>query len=363
MRALTDAYPASYHEARERFRRQARALGWSLASHSLPSATAGGEALSIDWAATGADDPGRTLMISSGLHGIEGFFGSAVQLAALESIFPDWTVPPGLRVVCVHALNPYGFAERRRFDEQNIDPNRNFKLPHEEYAGCPEEYRRLNDWLNPPSAPGAIDLFRWQAGVVILRYGLPALRQAIAGGQHEYPQGLFFGGHGPSPVFQNYEALWAQWTRKAPRVLHLDIHTGLGRSGEYKLLLDTAIDDDEMEWLSGAFGAEQLSECGGGEVAYQSVGSLGHWCRATYPGRYVYLCAEFGTFGPLKVLAALRAENRAHHFASSSSPALRRAKERLLNAFCPHSRRWRERALRNGLALVRQACGALAETS
>lgn len=363
MPQLTDAFSASYHEARERFRRQARALGWSLERHALDDADRDGEGLSIDWAATGADDPERTLLLSSGLHGVEGFFGSALQLAALESIFPEWEPAPGLRVVCVHALNPYGFAELRRFDEQNIDPNRNFKLPHEEYAGCRKEYRRLNAWLNPPSPPAAIDLFRLQACLVVLRYGLPALRQAIAGGQHEFPQGLFFGGHGPSMVFQNYQALWARWTRNAPRVLHLDIHTGLGRSGEYKLLLDTEIDSDEMQWLSAAFGREQLADCGGGEVAYQSVGSLGHWCRAISAGQYLYLCAEFGTFGPLTVLGALRAENRAHHFADPSSPAFRRAKDRLLTAFCPRSPAWREKALRNGLTLIGQARDACSDTS
>ncbi len=61
-----------------------------------------------------------------GLHGVEGFFGSAVQLACLE----HWlsAEAPSVKYVFLHGLNPYGFAWRRRFDENNVDPNRNFLL-------------------------------------------------------------------------------------------------------------------------------------------------------------------------------------------------------------------------------------------
>ena len=71
MQDLTDAYSTGYHEARERFQCQARAADWSLERHTLPSTDAEGAALSIDWAAMGADHPEQTLILSSGLHGID----------------------------------------------------------------------------------------------------------------------------------------------------------------------------------------------------------------------------------------------------------------------------------------------------
>lgn len=359
-----DAYPADYFEARDRFCRQAQCIDWSPGSLSLQQQSSENmSALSIDWAATGAEDPSRTLIVSSGLHGVEGFFGSAVQLRALESIFTRWTPPDGLRVVFVHALNPFGFANRRRVDDQNIDPNRNFKLPQVEHTGSAEQYRRMNHWLNPPSAPARIDLFRWQACIAILRHGLPTLKQAVAGGQHDYPRGLFYGGRERSTVFRDFDALWADWTRKAARVLHIDLHTGLGRFADYKLLIDYGIDADESLWLSEGFGEDRLDAGDSTGIAYRAGGNLGRWCRATYDsGRYLYLCAEFGTYGPLAVLGALRAENRAHFYSAPSSPAYARAKERMMNAFCPRDPGWRATALRNGLSLVNQALRALADT-
>lgn len=361
----TAFYSADYDEARRRFRDAAAKIGWSLGSHAVPQGSDESPTpLSIDWATHGPDSPDQTLIVSSGLHGVEGFFGSALQLAALDSVFSGWTPPEGLRVVFVHALNPYGFANRRRVDEQNIDPNRNFMLPYEEYAGCSEHYRRLNHMLNPASAPPAIDLFWCRACVAVLRYGLPTLKQALAAGQYEFPQGLFFGGRESSAVARSFEGLWTDWTCAAPRVLHLDVHTGLGRPAEYKLLLNSVVDDDELQWLRSAFGGETVETADETVTAYQASGGLGHWCRASYDaGSYLYLCAEFGTRGPLTVLGALRAENRAHHFAARTSVSYIRAKERLVDAFCPRSVGWRASALHNGLSLVDCAWKSLADTS
>ncbi len=70
----------------------------------------------------------RALVISSGLYGVEGLFGSAVQLALLERYLPDYRLPPDLAIVIIHILNPFGCAWYRRWNEDNIDLNRNFLL-------------------------------------------------------------------------------------------------------------------------------------------------------------------------------------------------------------------------------------------
>ena len=86
----------------------------------------------------------RPSSISSGIHGVEGFFGSAVQLAFLDSLPPNWQPPPGTKFILLHALNPFGFAWRRRFNEENVDLNRNFLLPEEAYSGAPPSERSLS---------------------------------------------------------------------------------------------------------------------------------------------------------------------------------------------------------------------------
>ncbi len=54
----------------------------------LGSTGPGGEDLTIDIGWFGARDPARVLVHSSGLHGIEGYAGSAIQLQWLREGMP-----------------------------------------------------------------------------------------------------------------------------------------------------------------------------------------------------------------------------------------------------------------------------------
>src|SRR6185503_8493082 len=129
------------------------------------------------------------LVHSSGLHGVEGFAGSAIQLQLLDNL-P--ALAPDTALVLVHILTPYGMAWLRRVNENNVDLNRNFR-GDEPYSGAPPAYAKLNSFLNPASPPSA-DLYYAKAVFLILRYGMAALKQSVVGGQYEYPKGLFFGG-------------------------------------------------------------------------------------------------------------------------------------------------------------------------
>ena len=86
------------------------------------------EPLTIDITVVGAAKPTSALVLSSGVHGVEGLFGSAVQLAFLEQLAARWQPPLVRPLFCIHAINPFGFAWQRRFNEDNVDLNRNFLL-------------------------------------------------------------------------------------------------------------------------------------------------------------------------------------------------------------------------------------------
>lgn len=92
-----------------------------------------GDELTIDVARFSPQRPERLIVLSSGLHGVEGYLGSAVQCAILEEELEGWTPPDRLAVVMIHALNPYGFAFHRRVNENNVDLNRNFLLDGERF--------------------------------------------------------------------------------------------------------------------------------------------------------------------------------------------------------------------------------------
>ena len=352
------AFSPDYATARSRFRQAASHLGWTLEAHPIGARGPHGEQLTIDVAHSTTADPGRVLVVSSGVHGVEGFFGSAVQLALLE----QWTAatPPPIRCVFLHGLNPFGFAWLRRVDENNVDLNRNFLLSDERFDGANEHYARLDPFLNLQRPPGRWDMFTLQALPLIVRYGVPALRQAIAEGQYAFPRGLFYGGPGPSQNQQLLGEHMPRWLARPRSVVHLDFHTGLGRSGDCKLLIDYSLSDRERRQMVDWFGQGSFETVAAAGKAYEARGSLGRWCVARdLSPEYLFAVAEFGTYSPIRVLAGMRAENQAHQWGDPSARSTRRAKERLKELFCPADAGWRSRVLEKSLDLVDRALKGL----
>ncbi len=351
-------FSPDYAAARDRFRQAASRLGWQLEAQPIGAPGPGGEPLTIDIASSTTGDAQRTLVVSSGVHGVEGFFGSAVQVALLER----WAraMPPASRCVFLHGLNPFGFAWLRRVDENNVDPNRNFLLPGERFVGANEHYARLDKFLNLPRPPGRLDMFTLQALPLIVKHGVPALRQAIAEGQYDFPRGLFYGGSGPSQMQQVLRDHLPRWLAGSRSVVHLDFHTGLGRSGHCTLLLDYSLRDSQRRALTKWFGEGSFEIANSTGVSYEARGGLGRWCvsRNLAPD-YLFAVAEFGTYSPLRVLAGLRAENQAHHWGDPSAPLTLRAKQRLKELFCPADAGWRSRVLEKSLDLVERALKGL----
>lgn len=351
------AFSSDYVTARSRFRASASQLGWQLEAHPIDAAGPGGEELTID-VASSTGDPTRVLVISSGTHGVEGFFGSAVQLALLD----QWgrADAPPISCVFVHALNPYGFAWRRRVNENNVDLNRNFLLPGERFEGVNEHYGRLDPFLNPRRPPTRGDLFTLKALPFILRHGIPAIRQAIAEGQYSYPRGLFYGGAGPSRTQQLLSAHMPRWLAGSTAVVHLDFHTGLGRSGACKLLIDYALTERQRGRLIEWFGAGSFESADPAGIAYKARGAFGRWCVSRHLAPdYLFAYPEFGTYGSIRMVAGLRAENQAHHWGEPSARATLRAKEHLQELFCPADRAWRSGVLEKSLELVDRALQCL----
>jgi hypothetical protein len=196
---------------------------------------------------------------------------------------------------------------------------------------------------------------------LMLSYGVPALRQAIAEGQYDYPRGLFFGGSEPSQMHRLLDEHLPRWLQGGTTVVHLDLHSGLGARGTCKLLVDYALSVRQRASLTEWFGTDSFQAPGSSGIAYVARGGLGRWCvtRGLAPD-YLFAYAEFGTYGPLQMLAGLRAENQAHHWGARDAPATRRAKERLKELFCPADEGWRSRVLEQSRAMVRRVLLELA---
>ena len=135
----------SYTEARRKFLAAAKNADAVLGEYRHPLPGPCGEALFTDTALLGNSNAERLVIVSSGVHGVEGFCGSACQIALLHSGLLAGA--KSCAILLVHALNPFGFAHLRRTNEDNVDLNRNFV----DHAHPPTngDYERLHPLLVP----------------------------------------------------------------------------------------------------------------------------------------------------------------------------------------------------------------------
>jgi hypothetical protein len=376
------------HTARDRFIALATRAGFRLESYCIDARDAhgpDGEKLAIDVALLGSSDPTRVVIASSGLHGVEGFLGSAIQLAWLDMRAAKWSPPPDGAFMLIHAINPFGFAWCRRCNESNVDLNRNFLddrsfLTFDRFYGESRQvYESLNGFLNPASAPSRCEPYALKAIRLILGKGMSAraqlssaerpsyfgfrkifalglaeLQKSLPVGQYEHEKGLFYGGGESEQSTRVLQQQLPVWVGKAGMILHVDFHTGLGASGSCKLLLVDERGTERYEWVKTRLGTHDV-EPSDDMTAYRARGSMAEYFRHRFADRnYHCLTAEFGTYHPMHVLGALRAENRAHFYGKRGEPSYERAKQQVMEAFCPAAPAWRERAMDNGLKIIEQ---------
>ena len=341
-------FSESYFQARGRFR---DAVGDRLVTLPIAARGPGAEALGIDIAVFGPARPRRVVLHSSGLHGIEGFAGSAIQLDLLERGVPD--LPEDTALIVAHVLNPYGMAWLRRVNEENVDLNRNFLAEDEDYSGAPDGYASFDAFLNPPTPP-AVDAF-WFTGIgLILRHGFPALKQTIVGGQYAFPKGLFFGG----ARLQEGPAVYWRWLAEtlvdAEHIVGIDVHTGLGKSGVDTLLVEAERGEPLYERMRATFG-ERVTPWDPNEgIAYAIRGGYPSLIPRVAPeARVDFVTQEFGTIAPILVLKALRAENRWHHWGSGTID--HPSKQGIKDTFCRPGEDWARSILARGEELLDEA--------
>ncbi len=304
-------FSSSYEQARRKFLAAAVAAGLPTSEHLHPLRGRDGEALAIDVAIDGDPRADRRLLLSSGCHGVEGFAGSAVQAAALtDETLRAQARAAGVTLVHLHALNPHGFSYLRRTTEDNVDLNRNF---HDFTRDLPvnEPYRRVHPllvpahWPPPPENEAAL-MAMMQAD------GVRALQAVVARGQHEHPDGLFYGGLQPCWSNLTLRKVLRQAGAGAKRLGWIDLHTGLGPPGIGERILacenGAAAARARAWWGSGVTSVDD-----GSSTSTVVTGPLWTAARDECPqAEYTGIALEYGTVPVLQVLQALRADNWLH---------------------------------------------------
>jgi hypothetical protein len=357
-------FAPDYVTARQRFLDGCEKADAELTTLTLSVRGPSDERLSIDVAYLGPENPRRLLIHTSGVHGVEGFPGSAVQVRILERWAEgELEIPAGCGLLVAHSINPYGFAWLRRVNEDNADLNRNFLPPGEAYVGEPERYHELDQLLNPRSHKSAFDFFALKAAWVMYRMGFNVAKQAIAEGQYERPKAMQFGGsklcEGPKLWLDHLSRVLP----KCGRAVWLDFHTGLGPFGVDSLLISNEEGDEAFASLAARYGETVQSLDPDAGVAYRIRGGMLAGVSVRWPGvDWTLITQEFGTLKLVAVLEALRAENRMTQWSGIEERKKLNAVERkrLVEVFSPNSVKWQGMIMARGQALVDDAFADLA---
>jgi len=333
-RGLTDTYAAS----RRRFLDSSRRAGAEVVSHDHPMQGIDGEELAIDVATVGPADADAVLVIVSGTHGVEGFTGSALQHEWFER--RATSRPPGLRVVLVHALNPFGFAWVRRVNEDNVDLNRNFvdwsqpPPANEDYGGL-AQLLVPDRWDDDTQQSTTLQLLTYAEEV-----GFPRLQEVVSGGQYSHPTGVFYGGAGPVWSHRWLVEHLPLLVGDARQLGLIDLHTGLGPWGHGELISHEGGEDPG--YLRGtAWWGDVRSMVDGESVSAQLSGDwLGALDRLLPGVEITAVALEFGTVDVVSVLQALRADAVLHAHGDPLGPQAESVRSQVRAAFADDDPAW-----------------------
>ncbi|MGE4239864.1 M14 family metallopeptidase [Ramlibacter sp.] len=361
-----DPFSASYAEARRKFLEAAHAAGLAVESIRHPEVGVEGEELAMDLARDGAPDAQRLLIVSSGCHGVEGYCGSGIQVDLLRD--PGWRASAQaarVAVLYIHGLNPYGFSHVRRTTHENVDLNRNF---HDFGQPLPvnKVYRDLHPLMVPATWPPPLENGQAIAAWIGAN-GMPAYQAAISGGQHEYADGLFYGGTSPTWSNMTLREVLRAHGRRAAHIAWIDIHTGLGPSGVGERI-HAGRDDPTLlarvrKWWGGEGKTPVTSIYDGSSSSAKLTGMMWTAIHDECPqAEYTGIALEYGTVPPMEALQALRAEQWHRQHPEATPEQARQVREQVMSAFFTDTPAWKERILAQGREVVGQAVAGLAES-
>jgi hypothetical protein len=353
-----DAFAHSYASARKRFFDAAQARGIPVESfkHRLPGLH--NETLAMDVVLDGPPDAERLLVVSSGVHGVEGFCGSGIQVLTLKDReLTERARERGVALLYIHAVNPYGFSHVRRVTHENVDLNRNF---HDFSEPLPVNvgYRALHALLLPerwPPGLGNIAKIAW----VVLTQNKRAVQAAVSAGQYEFPDGLFYGGTQATWSNQTLRTVVRKYATLARHIAWIDLHTGLGPTGKGERILSARNDPDGLADAKNLWGDAVTSFFDDSTVSSNVSGAMLEAIRQECAqADFNAITIEFGTAPIKQVLQAMRAEQWLQLNPRTSLRKAQKIKRQLLDAFFIDSDAWKEQvAVQAREALLQTVAG------
>jgi len=352
-------FPSDYRSARAAFIEACEAGGLGVTSRLHPNAQGSdGKSLFLDTAVIGARGAKSALLLISGTHGVEGYFGSGVQTGLLREGLAK-RAPKDGKIVLLHALNPFGFSWDRRVNEDNADVNRNFV----DHANPPanDAYDSLADAIAPEDiARHVLKEANARLRAYASAHGDFALQEAISAGQWKHPRGVYFGGQRSSWSAAMLADVFGEELAGVERLTIVDFHTGLGDCGAAEMITEDLPGSEAYARAKSLWQDRVRSSEAGESISAPLKGTIDKAVSGWLAGKMLTFAAlEVGTAPKRDVFDALRKDNWLHAYAGLEHAQAKSIKRQIRDAFYPDTEDWKRQVWDHGVDTVEAALSAL----
>ena len=296
------------------------------------------------------------IVLTTGVHGMEGYIGSVMLDVFFEEIYPTLNHDT-TGVLVVANVNPYGMKYRRRYNENNVDLNRNFIIDWDSFdRASNKDYPEVVNFLQPGGKIGnalwhEVGFYASLAKEAITK-GADKVSDALLTGQYEYANGVYYGGNGDEKSTAYLKGVFESCLDGAyENVVHIDIHSGYGP--RYNMVIFNSVYETMTEAESKeAFGYDYVI-AHDSESFYATTGDTTDYFYRLAEHKQsekdlFSTCFEFGTIGDsfLDSILSLKYtvdENRQNWYPTDRSITAEVVKENYNELFYPTETAWREK--------------------
>jgi hypothetical protein len=358
---IDEFFAENYEDSRQKFLQVCANKNIEVQSYKNDVENSRAEELACDVIRLGRDDATKLLVITSGVHGAELMCGSGCQVGMIQQeCFAS--LQTDTAVVMIHAINPWGAANLRRNNGDNVDLCRNFvdfnnKNPHN------PGYKAIHAALCCPEHEGPL---RDEANKFLADYrqvnGIADFVGAIMSGQFEFSNGMSYGGNGPTWSHSTLMQILKQQGKAAKKVCLLDYHSGLGPFAYGSVV---SMHSDEAltrarkwfgHWLTAPM--EDMKESG--EKFHPAIGHTTEGHLRALPGADVTsVVLEYGTYDMRENLRALLDDHWLALHGDESTELGQQIKKHMLRTHYPDDPEWRYAVWTRSEQVIRQAMTGL----
>ena len=353
--AYADSFYNSYEEIRMHLQELTTELGVEISSYPIDAE----DDLYIDsFYLPSNGEKTNLIVLTTGVHGMEGYIGATMLDVFFEEVYPTLD-KEDTGVLVVANVNPYGMKYLRRYNENNVDLNRNFILDWDSFdLASNKEYPKVDKFLGPT---GKIGNALWHEvgfylslGKTAITDGADTISDALLTGQYEYPQGVYYGGNGDEASTAYLKDVFGQCLDSDyENIVHIDLHSGYGP--RYNMVIFNSVYETMNEAESQkAFGYDYVIAYDS-ESFYATTGDTTDFFYRLADQKQAKAdlystCFEFGTIGDafFDTILSLKYtvdENRNRWYPTNNKISAQVVHENYMELYYPTETAWREKTV------------------